>query len=87
MHTDEYEISLSRELKVCLNTISKIKRLLASMEKKYAMETKDFVVRYFESGAAQDNKDFKVWLGGYQELKRWEERKTEYEKLFRSMKI
>jgi hypothetical protein len=34
MHTDEYEISLYRELAVCKNTIRRIKKSLGILERK-----------------------------------------------------
>lgn len=87
MHTDEYEISLSRELKVCGSTILKIKRLLASLEKKYEIETKTFVKEYLEGGMSGDEKDFSLWVRNYDELQKWEERKRQYEQLLRLMKV
>ncbi len=35
MHTDEFEISLSRELDVCRNIVKKLERFLAGMKRKY----------------------------------------------------
>ena len=39
MHTDEYEISLSRELAVCTSSVNRISRFLEGMSRKYNLDT------------------------------------------------
>ena len=46
MHTDEFEISLHRELKVCENTIQRIKKTLGLMEQKHHKTTEAFSEEY-----------------------------------------
>lgn len=86
MHTDEYEISLSRELVVCKNAIRDIRKALAKLEQEYGMDTAKFV-EGFASGNLGDNKDFTFWIAQYQSLKRWEDHQKEYSKLFERLKI
>ncbi len=43
MHTDKFEISLHRELKVCGNTIQRIRKTLELMEQKYHKTTEAFI--------------------------------------------
>jgi len=86
MHTDEYEISLARELKVCESAIRKATRFLASMNSKYDLETASFIEKY-NAGALGTSRDFDAWADSYHALKEWEERRGQYEELFRTMKI
>jgi len=86
MHTDEYEISLARELKVCESAIRKATRFLASMNSKYDLETASFIEKY-NAGALGTSRDFDAWADSYHALQEWEERRGQYEELFRTMKI
>ena len=87
MHTDEYEISLSRELAVCKSTIKKIKEFFALMERKHGKTTAQFVEEY-DSGKLTDNpEDYTAWRNNYESLKTWEDLQRQYEELFRMMKI
>jgi len=86
MHTDEYEISLARELKVCESEIRKATRFLASMNAKYGLETASFIEKY-NSGALGKSRDFSVWADKYKALREWETRRIQYEVLLRKMKI
>ncbi len=56
MHTDEYEISLSRELGVCKSSIKKIKKFFAIMERKHGKTTAQFVEEY-DSGKLTGNRE------------------------------
>jgi len=87
MHTDEYEISLSRELNVCEKKIKEIEKFLAAMEERYDMETRSFVEGFLDGKIMVQKDDFMSWKNHYEELKDWRERKKEYEKLFHMMKI
>jgi hypothetical protein len=87
MDTDEYEISLSRELDVCRATIRKLQKSLHAMERKYNTSTDKFVEGYRNDGFSAQDKDFVDWISNYEALKKWEKRKSEFEELFRRMKI
>jgi DNA polymerase III delta prime subunit len=86
MHTDEYEIALARELKVCESAIRKATRFLASMNTKYDLETSSFIEQY-NSGALGKSSDFNAWADSYKALQEWETRRKQYEELLRTMKI
>jgi hypothetical protein len=86
MHTDEYEIALARELKVCESAIQKATRFLASMNTKYGLETASFIEQY-NSGALGKSREFNAWADGYKALREWETRRNQYEELLRTMKI
>jgi hypothetical protein len=86
VHTDEYEIALARELKVCESAIRKATQFLASMTKKYDLETELFIEKY-NSGALGKSREFNAWADNYKILQEWEQRRNQYEELLRTMKI
>jgi len=87
MHTDEYEISLSRELAVCKSSIKKIKEFFAIMERKHNKTTTQFVEEYDSGKLAGSRDEYEPWRNNYESLKRWEELERQYEEAFRMMKI
>lgn len=90
MHTDEFEISLHRELKVCGNTIQRIRKTLGLMEQKYHKTTEAFIEEYRNGklDADLDNKDdYRAWESSYTSLKQWQDLERQYQEQFRIMKI
>jgi hypothetical protein len=87
MHTDEYEISLSRELKVCNNYIHSLQKWLLKMEIIYNLTSDEFVKGYCNGLFSADNRDFQAWFKAAEELKRWEARRNEFEQMYRLMRI
>ncbi|HUL00321.1 MAG TPA: hypothetical protein VLX29_05625 [Nitrospirota bacterium] len=90
MHTDEFEISLARELTVCKNTIKEIKKSLEILERKHNKTTQIFIKEIHcstltnLSSAAGDGQ---TWLSCYESLKRWEKLECQYQEIFQMMKI
>ncbi len=90
MHTDEFEISLSRELKVCGNTIRRIRKTLDMMEQKHHKSTEAFIEEYKSGKMAVDTDckdDFKAWDSSYESLKKWQDLERQYQEQYRVMKI
>ncbi len=87
MHTDEYEISLYREVGVCKGSIKRIKEFFAIMERKHGKTTAQFVEEYDNGKLAGNQEDYVAWRDNYESLKKWEGLQREYEELFRQMKI
>lgn len=87
MHTDEYEISLLREVDVCRQYIFSLRASLQRMEKKYHLSSDTFVSGYGRAPYSADNRDFAAWFATYEALATWEKRKNEYEEIYRRMKI
>jgi hypothetical protein len=89
VHTDEYEISLYRELAVCKNTIQRIKKSLGILERKHNKTTEAFIAE-FRSGKLNQHPEFKddyeAWQSSYDSLKRWEELEKQYQDAYRVMK-
>ena len=90
MHTDEFEISLHRELGVCGGTIQRIKKSLQLLEHKHGKSTEAFI-RELEGGAlvstpdTQD--DYLAWQDTYESLKRWQALERQYQQQLGIMKI
>ena len=87
MHTDEYEISLSREIDVCRKKVSTLKNKLSCMEKKFNMSTGEFVKDFNEAKIDTHNNDFVSWFNDQDALVKWQKSLKQYEELFFSMKI
>jgi hypothetical protein len=87
MHTDEYEISLSRELDVCRKKVSTLQKNLSRMENKFNMKTGAFLKDFNEGKIDKHNDDFITWVNDCDALRTWQERLKQYEDLFCSMKI
>jgi len=87
MHTDEYEISLSREMDVCKKKVTALQKKLSGMEKKFGMRTAMFVKNFNDAGINTLNSDFISWFNDYEALGKWQKNLKEYEEVFRSMKI
>ncbi len=90
MHTDEFEISLLRELKVCGNTIQRIKKTLALMEQKHHKTTGSFIDEY-RTGRLNDDPDnrddYAAWEGSYESLLQWQDLERQYQEQLRIMKV
>jgi hypothetical protein len=90
VHTDEYEISLSRELGVCRNTIKHIRKTLELLEQKHRRTTATFMEEV-KAGKLKDDPDLKddydAWQSSCESLKKWEELEKQYVEMFNAMKI
>ena len=90
MQSDEFEMSLLRELKVCGNTIQRIKKTLTLMEQKHRKPTDTFIDEY-RAGRLNDhpeNKDdYAAWESSYESLIRWQDLERQYQEQLRIMKI
>jgi len=86
MHTDEFEISLSRELDVCRKKVKAIKNKLSAMEQKFSMTTEAFVCNNGQGKLSPEHKEFIDWMDDYHALTKWQTSLNEYEELFSRMK-
>ncbi len=87
MHTDEYEISLRRELNACEKQLTKIRKALAHFEKKYEMRTEVLAVEYGGGSLKGQKDDLSAWMSEYEALKKWETLRDQYAELLRKMKV
>ena len=70
MHTDEYEISIAREISLCRKIIGRLKINLAAMEKRYGIATEEFLrsPEIYERGGGR-GQDFERWRDDHEELR------------------
>lgn len=87
MHTDEYTITMSRELVVCRDTIKSIRKFLVGMEARHGIETGLFLDEFRKGSYEGRGEEFREWADRYEALLRWEQRLKEYEEMFRLMKF
>ncbi|MEW6115830.1 MAG: hypothetical protein AB1553_02895 [Nitrospirota bacterium] len=87
MHTDEYAISLSRELNSCRKIVQKIRKTLRKFEEKHGMTTEEFIQKQSSGNLTTSERDASAWLKEYNALKRWEERAREIERLYHEMRF
>lgn len=86
MDTDEYEISLLREVANCTGYILSLQSTLRQLEKKYHLTTDDIVNENSHASAPVDDRDRALWLDAYRALASWKKRRSEYEALHGQMK-
>ncbi len=85
MHTDEYEISLGREIALCRKMVKRLQDSLARREKQCGMTTAAFL-KALEGGALAEQPSLQSWNQEYQELQYWQKMLTEYEEARESLK-
>lgn len=68
MHTDEYEISMSREINWCQKIIDKLLKNLQRREEEHGMSTEAFRQAFEQNQFAERSADFQDWYRDYQEL-------------------
>lgn len=84
MHTDEYEISMHREMDVCRRMITGLKVFISGMEKKHNKSSTDFFTDIERGNSAEGKDDYTEWKGNYEALKSWEGKLSQYEDLYGS---
>jgi len=86
MHTDEYEISLSREIDVCGDRIRAIKKTLCKMEQKYGISTEQFLDDLKNGAGIVSGGDAGKWVEHCKALKVWQDKQVDFEALYLRMK-
>ncbi len=85
MHTDEYEISIGREIAWCRKMVRKLKDSLARREKQCGMTTKSFL-QAMEEGGLSEQHPMQGWNQEYQELQYWQKTLSAYEEALERLK-
>ncbi len=85
MHTDEYEISLGREIALCRKRVRRLQEALARRERQCGMTTAAFL-QALEVGGLPDEQPMQSFYQEYQELLYWQKMLTEYEEARESLK-
>jgi hypothetical protein len=84
MHTDEYEISLGREITFCRKMVRRLQDALAKREKQSGMTTAAFL-QTLEAGCRSEPDPQPGWSREYQELRYWQKMLAEYEEALESL--
>ena len=85
MHTDEYEISLGREIAFCRKKVRQLQDALERRAKHCGMTTEAFL-QALEEGCLSEQHPVQSWNQEYQELQYWQKTLTEYEAVLESLK-
>jgi hypothetical protein len=85
MHTDEYEISIGREIAFCRRRVRQLKDALQRREKQCGMTTAAFL-QALEGGCLSEQHSMQGWKQEYQDLRYWQKTLTEYEAALESLK-
>lgn len=85
LQTDEYCISISREITVCRNMIDRQKKELAQFEKQYGISTEQLIAGEIPKtgGGARALEE---WRNGYEGLLAWQQRLREYEEAYNELR-
>jgi len=86
MHTDEYEISVGREIVLCRKVIDRLTKALREKEKKYGMSTEEFLTAFMEGRLLEIRKDFGIWAEDARELENWRKKLRDYEEALKMLK-
>ena len=85
LQTDEYGISISREITVCRNMIDRQKKELARFEKQYGISTARMIAgKMPETG--KEARDLEAWRNGYEGLLAWRQRLREYGEAYNALR-
>jgi hypothetical protein len=86
VHTDEYEISIQREMTLCLKIIRRLGNAINRRERRYGMKTDALLLVLEQEQSAEQSRDFVTWRDDHQELQIWRERLNDYEDALKMVK-
>jgi len=84
LQTDEYGISISREITVCKNMIDRQEKELSRFEKRYGISTEQLIAGEMPKTAGEA-RDMETWRNGYEGLFAWRQRLREYEEAYNAL--
>ena len=85
LQTDEYCISISREITVCRNMIERQEKELAQFEKQYGISTAQLLAGEMpETGG--ETRELEEWRNGYEGLLAWRQRLREYKEAYNELR-
>lgn len=85
LQTDEYGISLSREITVCQNMIARQRRHLSRFEQQYDTSTEKMITEG-SLVIEKNGRDRDEWRQEYEGLLAWQQRLREYEEAYEALK-
>jgi hypothetical protein len=87
MHTDEYEISLTREINVCRSVIKQTQIQLTRRRQRFGMDLPQAVATAAEGSPVIDGKELVAWQEDVEALSQWEQRLEQYHEALAAMRI
>lgn len=89
MHTDEYEISLAREINHCQKVVRQIREALAARRQRFGMEYQEASASAASAGRLQavGPGELAAWREDFEALPEWERRLEEYREALATMRI
>ena len=87
MHTDEYEISLTREINVCKSMIKQTQIQLTRRKQRVGMDLPQAVATAVEGTPVIDGKELIAWQEDAEALSQWEQRLEQYHEALAVMRI
>ena len=85
LQTDEYGISISREITVCKNMIERQRKHLIRFEKQYGFFTEE-VIKKESMKIETKTRDIDQWRNEYEGLLAWQQRLREYEAAYEELR-
>ena len=86
MHTDEYEISLSRELGVCEGYVKKYRKVLDDLEARHGVRTDEVLGTGRDRALTAAAGELQEWQQAFEALQRWSAVRDEYGRLLGAMR-
>ncbi len=86
MHTDEYEISIGREIKLCRDVIRRLRKAIEARELQKGMSTDDLCGALGRGELEASNPEVSAWLKDHRELQAWESKLLEYGEALETLK-
>jgi hypothetical protein len=87
MHTDEYEISITRERNHCRQVVKKTLAKLAERRLTFGMDYPEAVLACAEGRLEIGEKELAQWHDDVEALPQWEQRLEEYREALAMMRI
>ncbi len=87
MHTDEYEISINREVNHCQLVVKKTLSKLEKRRQKFGMEYPEAVIAAGEGRLSIQETELAAWHDDFEALPQWEQRLEEYREALAVMRI
>jgi hypothetical protein len=87
MHTDEYEISLTREINVCQRVVSETRTKLARQQQRFGMDYPEVSQAAAEGRLVIDGSELADWREDFEALPQWEQRLEQYREALAVMRI
>jgi len=86
VNTDEYEISIGREVRICRRLIKSLGKEIHGFESRYGMDTRSFLQGAGAGKFSADDDQLSNWRKAWLELEFWKNTLDEYETVLADLK-